>query len=126
MTIAPTFVPRPDSGFQGALPYTPKILQIMVDFLPPQSVFFVSAIGPAQLPATTHAILLGGHIRVGLEHYFYYARGQLVSCPSNSLAFDRRCIPVRGVAPPLNTYGYSRSSRLAAGAQCRSRCSANF
>jgi 3-keto-5-aminohexanoate cleavage enzyme len=66
-------------GFQGALPYTPKILQIMVDFLPQKSVFFVSAIGAAQLPATTHAILLGGHIRVGLEDNFYYARGRLAT-----------------------------------------------
>jgi len=34
-------------------------------------------IGTAQLPATTHAILLGGHFRVGLEDNFYYSRGRL-------------------------------------------------
>jgi 3-keto-5-aminohexanoate cleavage enzyme len=66
-------------GFQGALPYTPKILQTMVDFLPRGAVFFVSAIGPAQLPATTQAILLGGHIRVGLEDNFYYSHGKLAT-----------------------------------------------
>jgi len=66
-------------GFQGALPYTPKILQTMVDFLPEKAVFFVSAIGLAQLPATTHAILLGGHIRVGLEDNFYYEKGRLAT-----------------------------------------------
>ena len=56
-----------DRGFQGAMPYSHDILAAMIAALPPQSIFCVSAIGPAQLPATTQAILLGGHVRVGLE-----------------------------------------------------------
>ena len=43
------------------------------------AIFCVSAIGPAQLPATVNAILLGGHIRVGLEDNNYYAKGQLAT-----------------------------------------------
>ena len=66
-------------GFQGALPYTPKILQMMVEALPENCIFNVSAIGPAQLPATTHAIILGGHVRVGLEDNIYYAKGELAT-----------------------------------------------
>lgn len=66
-------------GFQGALPYTPKILQMMVEALPLDCIFNVSAIGPAQLPATTHALILGGHVRVGLEDNIYYARGELAT-----------------------------------------------
>jgi uncharacterized protein (DUF849 family) len=68
-----------DRAFQGALPYTPKFLQMMVDLLPDGSVFCVSGIGPAQLPATTHSILLGGHVRVGLEDNNYFARGELAT-----------------------------------------------
>ena len=64
-------------GFQGGYPYTPKILQMMVDHLPQNSIFNVSGIGQAQLPATTHAILLGGHLRVGLEDNNYYSHGRL-------------------------------------------------
>ncbi len=60
-------------------PYTPRILQTCVDHLPKDSIFCVSAIGPAQLPATTQAILMGGHIRVGLEDNNYYARGKLAT-----------------------------------------------
>ena len=67
------------NAFQGALPYTPKILQIMVDHLPKDSVFNVSAIGNNQLPATTHALLLGGHVRVGLEDNLYYKQGELAT-----------------------------------------------
>ena len=66
-------------GFQGGYPYTPKILQTCADFLPKDSIFCVSAIGPAQLPATTQAVLMGGHIRVGLEDNNYYARGKLAT-----------------------------------------------
>lgn len=64
-----------DRGFQGAMPYTPDVLQMMVKLLPQNSIFNVSAIGPAQLPATTHALLLGGHVRVGLEDNLYYDKG---------------------------------------------------
>src|SRR5438128_869923 len=67
------------NAFQGALPYTPKILQTLVEHLPPNSVFNVSAIGPAQLPATTQSILLGGHVRVGLEDNLYYEHGVLAT-----------------------------------------------
>jgi uncharacterized protein (DUF849 family) len=65
------------NAFQGALPYTPKILQQMVDMMPKDVVFNVSAIGPAQLNAGVQSILLGGHVRVGLEDNLYYSRGRL-------------------------------------------------
>jgi uncharacterized protein (DUF849 family) len=68
-----------DKGFQGAMPYSHDVLNAMIAALPPQSIFCVSAIGPAQLPATTQAMLLGGHVRVGLEDNNYYARGELAT-----------------------------------------------
>jgi uncharacterized protein (DUF849 family) len=67
------------NAFQGALPYTPRILQLMVDHLPKGAIFNVSAIGSAQLPATAQALLLGGHVRVGLEDNLYYAKGDLAT-----------------------------------------------
>ena len=68
-----------DKGFQGAMPYSHDVLNAMIAALPPQSIFCVSAIGPAQLPATTQAMLLGGHVRVGLEDNNYYAKGVLAT-----------------------------------------------
>jgi uncharacterized protein (DUF849 family) len=67
------------NAFQGALPYSPKILQMMVEHLPKDCVFNVSAIGTAQLPATTQSLLLGGHVRVGLEDNLYYEQGELAT-----------------------------------------------
>lgn len=77
-------------GFQGALPYTPKILQMLVEHLPPDAVFCVSGIGPAQLPATTHALLLGGHVRVGLEDNLMYSRG----VPATNLMLVERAVRI--------------------------------
>lgn len=66
-------------AFQGGLPYTPKILQTLVEHLPENTLWGVSGIGPTQLPATTHGLLLGGHMRVGLEDNLYYSRGRLAT-----------------------------------------------
>jgi uncharacterized protein (DUF849 family) len=68
-----------DRGFQGAMPYSHDVLNVMIAALPPHSIFCVSAIGPAQLPATTQAMLLGGHVRVGLEDNNYYSKGMLAT-----------------------------------------------
>jgi len=63
-------------GFQGAMPYTPRILQSMVDLLPKGAIFNVSAVGAVQTDACMNSLLLGGHVRVGLEDNLYYAPEQ--------------------------------------------------
>jgi 3-keto-5-aminohexanoate cleavage enzyme len=68
------------------MPYTHDILDTMVRLLPPQSIFCVSAIGPAQLPATAQSLLLGGHVRAGLEDNNYYSRGVLAT---NEMLIER-------------------------------------
>jgi len=73
------FVLGADRGFQGAMPYSPKILQDMVDLMPEGANFNVSAIGPSQLNAALQSLLLGGHVRVGLEDNLYYERGVLAN-----------------------------------------------
>lgn len=66
-------------GFQGAMPYSARTLQFMVDLLPKNAIFGVSGIGPAQLPASIQSVLLGGHARTGLEDNLYYAHGELAT-----------------------------------------------
>jgi uncharacterized protein (DUF849 family) len=73
------FVLSANRGFQGAMPYTPKILTQMVDMMPKEAIFNVSAIGPSQLNAGVQSILMGGHVRVGLEDNLYYSRGKLAT-----------------------------------------------
>ncbi|MEM8579751.1 MAG: 3-keto-5-aminohexanoate cleavage protein [Pseudomonadota bacterium] len=73
------FVLGAQKGFQGAMPFSPKTLNAMIDELPKGSIFTVSGIGPAQLPAAMGALITGGHVRVGLEDNMYYGRGQLAT-----------------------------------------------
>ena len=64
-------------GVPGGAAGTIKNLLHMVECLPPNCTWTVSGIGAAQLPLTTMAIMLGGHVRVGLEDNIYYQRGVL-------------------------------------------------
>jgi 3-keto-5-aminohexanoate cleavage enzyme len=62
---------------QGSLKGTPKNLTAIVERLPEGAIFTSLANGEAQLPLTTMSMLLGGHVRVGLEDNIYYAPGRL-------------------------------------------------
>jgi len=63
-------------GYQtGSFPTVENVLQLLKEF-PDGALWLCSAIGPFQLPLTTLATLMGGHVRVGLEDNVYYSRGR--------------------------------------------------
>jgi 3-keto-5-aminohexanoate cleavage enzyme len=62
-------------GSASGAPANVKILQTMLDFLPAGSLWFAAGIGKHSLTVSTLAILLGGHVRVGLEDTVTYAAG---------------------------------------------------
>jgi 3-keto-5-aminohexanoate cleavage enzyme len=64
-------------GLKGAIPATIENLVHMKNTIPSDATWSVTGIGPAQLVMNTHAILMGGHVRVGLEDNIYYRRGEL-------------------------------------------------
>ncbi|NKB69778.1 MAG: 3-keto-5-aminohexanoate cleavage protein [Candidatus Latescibacteria bacterium] len=70
-------------GIEGSL----EALLAMRDRLPDGAVWSVLAPGPLQLPLTTHALLLGGHVRVGFEDNLYLQRG--VKASSNAQFVER-------------------------------------
>ncbi|MCT4566368.1 MAG: 3-keto-5-aminohexanoate cleavage protein [Maledivibacter sp.] len=51
----------------GSIPGTPRNLMFMVESLPPGSTWTVCGIGYSQVPIITMAMLLGGHVRTGIE-----------------------------------------------------------
>jgi len=61
------------------LPYHPKHLVHMVESLPPGALWSVIGVGPAQLPASTMGIVMGGNCRVGLEDNLFYAYKHLAT-----------------------------------------------
>jgi 3-keto-5-aminohexanoate cleavage enzyme len=63
-------------GYQtSSFPTVENTLQILKE-VPKDSLWLCSAIGQFQLPLTTLATLMGGHVRVGLEDNVYYSRGR--------------------------------------------------
>jgi len=74
-------------GYQTSAFATPANLVHLVSELPAESIFFVCGIGVYQIPMTTMSILMGGHVRVGLEDNIYYSRGRKLS--GNGEAVER-------------------------------------
>jgi 3-keto-5-aminohexanoate cleavage enzyme len=56
-----------DHAFQNAMAYSPRTLQFMIDMAPADAVISVSVAGHQQMRGLTHALLLGAHVRVGIE-----------------------------------------------------------
>lgn len=66
---------------------TPWNMLALVNELPAGSLLFVAGLGPFQLPMIMMSIILGGHVRVGMEDNVYYKRGRLLN--SNEEAVGR-------------------------------------
>lgn len=75
-TVAKPYFVQFVLGAQNANYPTPMDLIDMVDRLPPDSLFSVIGIGPFGVPLHATAIVLGGHVRVGMEDNLYLARGR--------------------------------------------------
>lgn len=70
----------------GTLP-NPRNLINLVDNLPDGTEWQCLAVGKYQLPLTTMGMLLGGHVRVGMEDNVYYRKGELAQ--SNAQLVER-------------------------------------
>ncbi|BCU83290.1 3-keto-5-aminohexanoate cleavage enzyme [Polycladomyces abyssicola] len=66
-------------GVPGGIPATAEHLLHMVRQLPEGATWTVAGIGRAQLPMSVLGIVLGGHVRVGLEDNIYYRKGELAT-----------------------------------------------
>jgi 3-keto-5-aminohexanoate cleavage enzyme len=75
--IAPPFHCQFVLGVPGAMSGELSGLLYLAEHLPAQSHWVVAGIGRFELPLATHAVLLGGHVRVGLEDNIYYSKGRL-------------------------------------------------
>ncbi len=59
-------------------PATPKTLIHMHEMIPESATWSIVGIGRAHLPLSMLALVMGGHIRVGMEDNIYYQKGELV------------------------------------------------
>jgi 3-keto-5-aminohexanoate cleavage enzyme len=64
-------------GVDGGIPATPGNLLHMQSQLPMNATYVVAGMSRMQLPMTTMAVLMGGHVRVGLEDNLFLKKGVL-------------------------------------------------
>lgn len=94
-------------GYQtGSYPTVENIIQMLKEF-PDEALWLCSAIGPFQLPLTTLATLMGGHVRVGLEDNVYYSRGR--KAKSNAELVERAVRIAHELNRPVATPAQARS-----------------
>jgi uncharacterized protein (DUF849 family) len=74
-------------GIAWGQPATPEAMSYMRNLLPPGSPWFAFGISLHQFPMVAQAVLLGGHVRVGLEDNLYLEKGKLA--PSNAALVEK-------------------------------------
>jgi len=74
-------------GTPGGSPATAKTLLHFSEIIPGGSTWSVIGIGAGQLPMAMMGMILGGHVRVGLEDNLYYSKGVLAQ--TNAVLVER-------------------------------------
>jgi uncharacterized protein (DUF849 family) len=91
-------------GISWGQPATPEAMTYMRNLLPADSPWFAFGISLHQFPMVAQTVLLGGHVRVGLEDNLYLEKGKLA--PSNAALVEKaaKIIEVLGdiVATPAD------------------------
>ena len=91
-------------GGTTAIP-TPRTLLSLVEHLPEGATFNTLGFGRHQLPLTTMGIILGGHVRVGLEDNRYLRQGELAT---NAQLVERAASVARRLERPVATPAEAR------------------
>ncbi len=74
--IKPPYAIQFVMGFPTSVYPTPQNVIGLLNELPADSIFLLPGVGPFQPPMTAMAMILGGHVRVGMEDNLYYRRGE--------------------------------------------------
>ena len=94
-------------GVRWGQPATTEAMSHMQRLLPPGAPWFAFGVGAAQFPMVAQAVLLGGHVRVGLEDNLYLERGVLA--PSNAALVEKAAALVRLLGGEAATCAEARS-----------------
>ncbi len=86
-------------GVMGGIPPTAKHLVLLVDDLPPESVWQVIGIGRHQLPLGAVAVGMGGGLRVGFEDNVYLKKGVLAKSNAELVAQAVQLVRAVGKKP---------------------------
>lgn len=93
-------------GVPWGAPATPEAMIFMRDLLPPGAVWAAFGTSATAFAMAAQAVILGGHVRVGLEDNLYLARGVLA--PSNAALVERAVTIVEALGASVATPAEAR------------------
>ncbi len=95
-------------GVPGGMSGEINNLVMLVNRLDPDQAWSVAGVGKYQLPLSTHAIAMGGHVRVGFEDNIYYRKGELAV--SNAQLVKRVVRIAKELERPIATLEQARET----------------
>jgi uncharacterized protein (DUF849 family) len=81
------------TGISWGMPAEPRALMAAADMLPDGAIWAAFGISRMQFPMVAQTVLLGGHVRVGLEDNIWLERG--VPAPSNAALVEKAVSIIR-------------------------------
>ena len=100
----PTFRHEADAAYKAQRKGMPE--ELAMQMLPPDTIFSTINIGGAHNAMMTQSIIMGNHVRVGLEDVTYYAPHQLVT--SNAQLVERAVRIAKELGRPVATPAQAR------------------
>ncbi|WP_440579880.1 3-keto-5-aminohexanoate cleavage protein [Streptomyces sp. PT19] len=94
-------------GIPWGAPADPGVLQSMVSMLPDGARWASFALGRMQMPWVAQSILLGGHVRVGLEDNLYLGKGNKAT---NALLVERAVTITESIGARVATPDEARAT----------------
>jgi len=88
-------------GIPWGAPATPESMMFMRGLLPPDAMWAGFGISRMEFPMVAQAVILGGHVRVGLEDNLYIESGVLA--PSNAALVERAVRIVQSLGADVAT-----------------------
>jgi uncharacterized protein (DUF849 family) len=93
-------------GIPWGAPATTEAMLSLKQLVPPGGIWSAFGISRQQFPMVAQAVILGGHVRVGLEDNLYLGRGQLA--PGNAPLVERAVRIVRELGAEVATPAQAR------------------
>jgi uncharacterized protein (DUF849 family) len=88
-------------GIPGGAPATTEAMLLMRSLVEAGTTWSAFGIAHAQFPMAAQSVILGGHVRVGLEDNLYLAKGEL--SPGNAPLVERACTIVNSLGCSVAT-----------------------
>lgn len=95
-------------GTSGGIPATPKNATLMAESLPAGVTWSIFGVGRTQFPMVAMGVMLGGHVRVGMEDNLYMSRGVLAK--SNAELVQRAVQIIRSLGKDVASIEEARKA----------------